>query len=142
MSGFRTELETRDTDELAGLFDLLAPLKYYSDMLDAEITVPTGFRSDGNSTPRLPFAYLIVGGRGKKAAVLHDFLYSGGLVDGRALTRKECDQVFAEALRSCGYSELVVGIMYAGVRTGGWYFWNKPNQYQPPQVAAVMADQP
>lgn len=134
MSHFVTDLDSRDIDEVAGLFQLLAPLVYCSDLLHEMIIVPEGFVSDGASVPRLPFAYMVVGGKGKRAAVVHDWAYSGGL----PVSREVADNVFAEALRSCGYNALVVGLMFAGVRLGGWWGWGLPNQPQPAHVAAQM----
>jgi hypothetical protein len=123
MSRFITDLDTRLVDEEADRHRLLAPLAYYSDLLLDLVYVPEGTETDFASVPRLPLAYLMVGGRGKRAAVLHDHLYSTGMVP-----RDVADEVFAEALKSCGYNAFVVSLMYAGVRMGGWIAWNKHRQ--------------
>jgi hypothetical protein len=134
MSRFLTPLDIREKDEFEGTFELLAPLVYISDLLDDVITVPAGFITDFASVPRLPFAYLVVGGKGNKAAVVHDWLYSGGLT----VTREQADKVFAEALAASGYGALVRGLMYSGVRLGGASHWEGPNQPQPAHVAIQM----
>jgi hypothetical protein len=133
-----SRLQAEDVDELAGIDRLLAPLGFYSQILDCEIWAPADFRTDYASVPRLPFAYLVVGGKGRKAAVIHDWLYSGGLVNGRRLTRKECDQVFAEALKATGYGWTVESLMYAGVRAGGGSHFVKDNVPQLAHVEALM----
>lgn len=138
MSGFRSDLDARLVDEQAGTDRLLAPLVYCSDLCHALVIVPAGFVTDYASVPRLPFAYMVVGGKGKRAAVIHDWLYSGGMVGTWRLDRKQADQVFAEALEASGYGRVVVGLMYAGVRLGGGFCWKAPNQPQPAHVAARM----
>lgn len=135
---WRSEFERRMVDELAGTDRLIAPLVYYSKLLGCEIVVPAGFVTDYASVPRLPLVYLVVGGKGQRAAVVHDWLYSGGLVNGRALTRKEADQVFAEALAASGYGATVKSLMYAGVRLGGAPHFTKPNLPQEPSVERLM----
>jgi hypothetical protein len=139
--GFIGNCDTRIVEELAGTHRMLAKLGFYSAELDCTIWVPKYFITDFASVPRIPFFYMVVGGKGKKAAVIHDFLYSGGLVHvggvDRVLTRAECDSVFAEALRATGYGALVVGIMYSGVHLGGASHFKAPNV--PQDVASVVA---
>lgn len=139
MSAFLSPLDTRLVDEFSGIHRLLAPLAFESDLLGTVVTVPQDFETDFASVPRLPFAYLAFGGKGLKAAVIHDFLYSGGkLPSGRIVTRLEADQVFREALAASGYGRLVQTLMYAGVRFGGESHFTAPNLQQPDHVAAVM----
>jgi hypothetical protein len=141
-AGFESELDTRLVDEFDNTHKLLAPFAYYSVLLGTLIVAPVGFVTDFASVPRIVLAYLMFGGKGKRAAVIHDLLYSkfmvwvnGGL---RALTREECDAVFKEALQATGYSNFTVWCMYQGVRFGGAARFNRPNVPQEPQVAATM----
>lgn len=142
MSRFLTPLRTELVDEIDDLHELLAPLRYYSALLLCQIIAPTGFLTDFASVPRIVCAYLMFGGKGKRAAVIHDLLYSGQklLVNGevRALTREECDAVFKEALLASGYSHFTAWSMYAGVRLGGASHFKGPNVPQAPAVAAQM----
>lgn len=139
MSHFSTTLQTELVDEFDNIHRLLAPLVYWSDLLGCAVTVPKGFRTDFASTPRLPFAYLVVGGKGDRAAVVHDFLYSGGMLpSGRIVCRHEADLVLREALAASGYGWLVQNLMYAGVRVGGESHFTGPNVPQPEHVAAAM----
>lgn len=134
---YLTDLDCRLVDEARDLHRLLAPFVFESAIV-GRVEVPAGFLTDFASVPRLPFAYVVVGGKGKRAAVIHDWLYSGGLVNGQPVDRKTADRVFAEALKASGYGFLVENLMYAGVRVGGGSRFEAPNVPQPPHVAAEM----
>lgn len=101
---------------------LLAPFSY----LDSDhglIEVPAGFTTDFASVPRWPLTFALLGQYGHAAAVLHDYLYATG-----ALSRREADQVFRNALRSSGIARWRAWLMWAGVRAGGA---NRYNQTPP-----------
>lgn len=132
MSSFIGEVDLRILDDPGELFAVINDFAFQSDSLGL-IPVPAGFVTDLASVPRLPFAYLIVGGKGKKAAVVHDWLYST-----RKCTRAQADEVFREALAASGYGGAVQGLMWSGVRVGGWVPWSRPNVPQEPEVAALM----
>jgi hypothetical protein len=142
VAGFTTDLDTRLVDEFADTHMLLAALCFYSALLGALIVAPTGFITDFASVPRIVLAYLLFGGKGKRAAVIHDWLYSGALVwvrgELRALTREECDAVFREALQATGYNKFTVWAMFTGVRIGGAARFNAPNVPQEPHVQAAI----
>lgn len=80
------------------------------------LTVPSGFSTDLASVPRLPGAYLVFNGKGRRSAILHDYLYS------EHYPRKWADQVFLAAMMN------EVGIfsrrlMYWAVRLGGGAYY-------------------
>lgn len=104
-----------------GVWEVAVDLIYSSDVLDMYIIVPRGFVTDFASVPRLPFAYLIFGGVGHSAAVIHDWLYSPK--SGKGVTRAEADEVFHEALVVCGISKWRAWMMWMGVRGMGWKFF-------------------
>jgi hypothetical protein len=135
VSAFLTSLDCREVDEFGGLWQLLAPLAYDCATLGKVVVVPSGFVTDFASVPRLPFFYLAEGGKGNKAAVVHDWLYSAQAVD-----RKQADQVLREALLASGYSSITANLFYAAVRVGGGSHWNEPNNPQPRAVDAAMQD--
>lgn len=136
MSQFLTTLDCRETDEFGGLWTLLASLAYESEVVGRIITVPAGFVTDFASVPRwLPIAYAAEGGKGNKAAVVHDWLYSSQAVD-----RKTADQVLREALIASGYSQVTAALFYAAVRAAGGSHWKEPNNPQPSHVEAAMRD--
>lgn len=112
-SEFRSELRTEFVDDCDDR--LTAPLVFYSESLDREITVPAGFETDYASVPRLPFAYWLAGGTARKAAVVHDWLYRRG-----GSTRAEADTVFREAMAASGQPWLRRSAMWAAVRLFGW----------------------
>lgn len=142
MGKFITPLDVRlVTEESAGRGErwvLLAPLIYQSNNVGL-ISVPEGFTTDFASVPRLPIAYMLTGGLAKKAAVLHDFLYSKphDTGSGRIVTRLEADNILLGAaidgMKLEGdsfkiainnqYSYAKAKLMWAGVRIGGSSHW-------------------
>jgi hypothetical protein len=98
---------------------LIAPLVYRSKSLQQVITVPAGFEFDGPSVPRLPGTYILFGGKGQAAGVLHDFLYSAA----SPVTRAQADATYREALEVTGHGWFVRNAMYLGVRSFGWRYF-------------------
>jgi len=93
---------------------LVEPLVYYSALLELLVTVPAGFVTDYASVPRAPLTYWLFGGVGDEAAVVHDFLYSTGVVP-----RQVADEVYGEALEACGVAAWRRVPMVAAVRVFG-----------------------
>jgi hypothetical protein len=93
---------------------LVAPLAYFSPMLNDILIVPAGFVTDYASVPRAPLTYWLFGGVGDEAAVIHDYLYSIG-----THPRSMADEVYAEALIACGVPAWRRGPMWAAVRVFG-----------------------
>lgn len=114
---FLTDLVTKTIDD--GREILVQPLLFYSKSLKRIITVPIGFVTDGASVPRLPIAYLACGGRAKRAACVHDYLYQTN----GTRTRRQSDIVFWEGMKVDGLPLWIREIMYAGVRFGGVSSW-------------------
>lgn len=115
---FMSPLELReDNDGL--IWTVLSPFVYQSDVLDRIITVPVGFKTDFASVPRLPGVYLLFGGIGNEAAVIHDFLYTI-----KQTTRAQADDVFYEAMVANGVSRWRAWMMWLGVRAGGSSHWS------------------
>lgn len=118
MAEFLTNLITVKVKEPRGMFGratwrVLAPLVYYSDVLEATVIVPTDFETDFASVPRLPLVYALTGDTGHKSATVHDFLCRKKLVE-----RDVADKVFREALQVEGVPGWRRALMYAGVRFG------------------------
>ena len=90
------------------LYMLDAPLYFMGFM------VPGGFITDLSSIPRLPFIYLLLNGISDLPGVLHDFLYSTGLV-----AREVADAILREACLAIGVPRWKANLIYAGVRLGG-----------------------
>ncbi|MNC39249.1 hypothetical protein D3C75_878980 [compost metagenome] len=87
--------------------------------------VPRGFVTDLASIPRLLRPALDQNGASRRPAVLHDALYCR-----KSTTRQQADDLFYEALRAEGVGHLTALLMYAGVRAGGWLYWNKRDGLQ------------
>ncbi|MFQ6331315.1 DUF1353 domain-containing protein [Nocardia sp. CWNU-33] len=95
----------------AKFWRVAAPLVYHG--ADEEFVVPEGFRTDFASVPRA-FVWLIPRyGVYTRAAILHDYLRSSGVV-GTA----DADGIFRRALREASVSVPRRWIMWAAVRLG------------------------
>lgn len=97
---------------------LETPLVYWSEMLDRQLVVPSGFITDFASVPRLPFIYWFAGGATEAPAVLHDWFYR---TCNEEVTREQADALLYEAIVARGYSRLRGWLMWAGVRVGGYW---------------------
>jgi hypothetical protein len=105
---------------------LVEDVVFQSNVTKKTYTVPKGFNTDFASVPRLPVAYLVAGGHGEKAAIVHDWL-----IFSKEETRFMADQVFKEALKASSEPPIIVHIMYLGVRVGA--------NYTPPELPAQSA---
>jgi len=115
MSRFLTPLDMLDNEGAADeKWVLLAPLVYESDVAGRVITVPAGFPTDLASVPRFPIVYSLCGNVARRAAVLHDYLYTSGRAP-----RGVADAVFLEASAVIGVAGWRRWLMCAGVRIGG-----------------------
>ena len=86
------------------------------------IVVPKGFITDLASVPRVFWVIYPPDGTYTNAAVVHDFLYSVVGVRGR-YTRKQCDNIFLEAMKVVGVPAWRRWILYSAVRIGGSIAW-------------------
>jgi len=118
MGEFVTSLRVEKSEEPSSVFGraewtLTSVLVYNSDVLGKLVIVPTGFRMDFASVPRLWVAYALAGDVGHAAAVVHDYLLVTGVI-----ARSLADKVFLEALEAEGVPAWRRYVMYAGVRVG------------------------
>lgn len=115
MSRFLSNLLLEDaTNDDDGRWIVARELIYESDIANCTIIVPAGFQTDLASIPRVPIIYLFMGDRAHRAAVVHDWLYSQGI-----LSRKMADAVFREASAVTGIDTVTRWLMWLGVRIGG-----------------------
>lgn len=123
MSRFLTPLRLERIEDKSkdgrGTWLLLDPLVYESDLGGIIVEAPRGFVTDLASVPRIPFAYLLTGGIGHAAAVVHDCLYTT-----HATTREMADDIFYEALLVLEVPGWQAWLMWAGVRVGGGGSWH------------------
>jgi hypothetical protein len=136
--------EIQRGDGLA-LWSLNKPFYCYvdNDGQKVEIIIPAEFITDFASVPRLPFAYLLYGGIGNRAGVVHDALYSAWkriqvftLIDNvkvdYEVTRSWADEVLRSALQECGVGFFARNMMYSAVRLAGWKFYKKDSLFSQP----------
>lgn len=115
MSKFLSRLYLVDADDTdTGRWFLYAPLVFDSTVAGRIITVPAGFPTDLASTPRIPIIYEMLGNIGRRAAVVHDYLYTSGR-ESRAIA----DAVLREACTVNGVPGWKSWLMWVGVRIGG-----------------------
>lgn len=117
------------------IWEISAPFYYYTD--HHRITVPIGFRFDGTSVPLVLRAFFPRAHPDyMQAAALHDYLYThcGNTnpnvpwmesTEYQFLSRRQVDLIFYNGLKILGMSRLWAWPMYAAVRLGGTYRWNK-----------------
>src|SRR3990167_2683501 len=101
------------------------------------ITIRQGFCTDFASVPRLFWWLFPPDGKYTQAAVVHDFLYSikgqtrssftepPVILNGKNRARRECDDIFLEAMGVLNVSVLTRHTMYRAVRMFGWIPWKK-----------------
>jgi hypothetical protein len=89
-------------------------------------TVPTGFKTDLASVPRLFWNILPPFGKYTEAAVLHDWLYRTHL-----LTRAQADGLLLEAMVLCRVPRWQRALIYGAVRCFGWAAWSDEKRWNP-----------
>ena len=85
-----------------------------------EFTVPKAFVSDLDTIPHVPGLYVLIKGRARWSSLLHDFLYSTGMV-----SRKEADDHFHKAMLEEGVPRRIAKLMYLAVRWFGASHYNR-----------------
>ena len=125
MSGFKTPLKVECLDDLSndgrGIWKVLEPFEYYSDLLGKSVIVEAGFLTDFASVPRAPLTYYLFGDRAHKSAVIHDWLFHHHEFCDEATANK----VLLEAMEIEGISRFNRWSIYAGVRVGGKSGWDE-----------------
>jgi hypothetical protein len=96
----------------------LAPFGYQNE--DLTINVPAGFVTDFMSVPRIPLVYDILGNRGKRLGVIHDWTYKQAL-----FPRRMCDDLLLEMGELCGFSRHEIWEVYVAVRMCGGPHYGK-----------------
>lgn len=114
----RPQLELVE-DTTKGLWRLLQPFSYQSDVAGTTIVVPAGFPTDFCSVPRVPLAWEFLGDRARRAGIVHDWLYTC-----KMFPREMADRVLKEMVLVCGLDELEATAFYLAVHVGGASHWN------------------
>lgn len=105
-------------------WEMVEPLLYVHG--DKRIQVPSGFRMDLASIPRVLTWLFPVHGRYTRAAVVHDWLYANkGIVPAGIFLRADADKIFLDAMKELGVGWFTRQAMYRAVRLGGWINWSE-----------------
>jgi len=104
------------------MWEVSLGFKYFVGSEDSNdfVFVPTGFKTDFASVPRLFWIIFPPDGRYSQSAVLHDFLYSK-----KIRSRKESDMIFLESMEVLGVPKWKRRVMYRAVRLFGFIPWGK-----------------
>jgi len=125
MATFLTELVTECVDDLAcdgrGIWKVMKPFQYRSDVLGRTIKIERGFLTDYASVPRLPLLYLLFGDTAHKSAVIHDWLYHHHEI----CNEQTANKVFFEAMKVEGIPAWRRFGLYLGVKLGGKSSWEE-----------------
>ena len=115
---FKTELCLKVIGKQA--YELIEPLVYNNGRFI--LKVKPKFDFDGASIPKALWGIIgspMTGGY-QRSACLHDALYASEYFD-----RKQCDDLFLEAMESDGVGYFKRYAMYWAVIAAGWIVWNK-----------------
>lgn len=134
---FLTEFRALDVTEgfQTHTLQLLEPLVVYSGILDAVITVPSGFTFDGESIPLCLQWLAPPFGDSKRGACVHDWLYrKAGYQDEhgvlRTVRRSQADAVYRELIEAKGLPGWRANIRWAVLRLVGGLAWNANRKNQ------------
>jgi hypothetical protein len=137
---FKSDFVTKNINDTWAM--LKEDLVFCSSWMKKTFTVKAGFVTDYASVPRLPIIYMLCGGRGKRAATMHDDGYAKQEIPKRCVDllffEGMIDTFVQDAILS--YSEssglgsffafwkivwrfFLAFIMYVGVVFGGWSTW-------------------
>lgn len=130
---FITDLVAVDVSEgrerAGASYELQQPFRVYTRVLAAEITVPTGFRCDGESIPALLRWLVPPFGQTKRGAFVHDYLYRHGgyHLPGGVLvpvTRAQADAVYRELVTAKGLPNWRASMRHGVLRLVGGIAWS------------------
>jgi hypothetical protein len=131
MSSFTTPLSVSPLGD-GVTWELLKPFVYHigSKFSRHYIRVPTGFKTDFASVPKIFRFFLPEWAKFSKAPVLHDWLYRKPIIVGKRtheISRKEADKIFLEAMyvdwRNHKSRYFIAKIEYWAVRIFGGFAW-------------------
>ena len=110
-------LEVIRAESHTTVFSLQKPLVYKSDLLIHLISVPTGFKTDLATIPKILHSIARPSGELLEASIVHDWLYSS--LCPINVSRAKADKVFLEAMLDCSVPEWKAYLAYWSVRLCG-----------------------
>ena len=120
MSQFTTPLEVKLIDN--GLWQLSKSFEYHVGKYPSKevVIVPSGFKTDFASIPRIFWNILPPAGKYGKAAVIHDWCYWSACYN-----RKQSDKIFLEGMKVLKVNRWKRRIMYYVVRWFADFAWKQ-----------------
>jgi len=117
--GFLTDLflKVHDVPIRERPYELLRPLRYFSEEVAKVIEAPQGYRTDFASVPRIFWRIIPPFGRYHRAAVIHDYLCE--LAGSTGVDSKTAAKIFHEAMLIAGVNRVKASTMYYMVRWFG-----------------------
>ncbi len=108
------------------LFEVYEPFDYHVGTEDSDIIikVPKGFVTDLASIPWFARWLISKVGRSAQAGVLHDWCYFKQL-----FPRKQCDDIFIEAMEVLGVPKWKRVAMHRSVRLFGFISWGRKDKF-------------
>lgn len=128
MSNFTSPgiIVTKESDG-TNLWRLNETLEFYIDVPGGNtVIVPKGFRTDFASVPRIFWGiFPPATGRYIRAAVVHDYLTTGGVIvdkrikydDGKTVNFKTANKIFLNAMKASGVNSVQRYILFFSVET-------------------------
>lgn len=91
------------------------------------ILIPAGFKTDLASVPKVPGIYALFKGSCRRAALIHDYIYSTGTV-----SRKTADDIFYHEMLKENVPVWKAKLMWLAVRVFGKGRYNRMVRNAPP----------
>lgn len=101
--------------------------------------VEEGFFCDGASVPRLLWPFMPPDGLHRPAALAHDRVFAGHVIDGYRFTLWEADLMFLRLMLEAGVHPGRARIAWAGLKFGSWYAWTKGKDSKPIVLPVINA---
>jgi hypothetical protein len=124
-SEFITELVLDLCEDCDGIWVLEKPLGYYSELLECEVWVPSGFYTDLASVPRIPIVYEAWGNKAHREAIIHDYLYRKDSTPN--VSFMAANRVMLEAMKVREKPFYIRYPIFWGVCAGGYPSYHKKN---------------
>jgi hypothetical protein len=116
---------------------IINPNMTFGFQIDGASTIipPDGMITDFASIPRAFWHILPPVGDGSRAryglaAIIHDFLYQTGHIDGVRITRRYADDVFLACMESLEVEPWKRNVMHWAVKTFGGGAWKRHNKHK------------
>ncbi len=94
------------------------------EVFDKQLTVPEGFISNGNSTPKILWSIIPpLAGEYGEAGIVHDYLYS--IASGDEYNRRDSDMIHFSIGRYRGANLIKARLIYRSLRIFGESRWKK-----------------